>query len=169
VRIVQCKLLFIYGSCRLQPCNAPKSVGKTHQLTRRMISSGDRPMYRLTDIYWPIWRCCRCILSAIFAHKSVTLLLCMERSETQVATSSPTLMDQHKRPVLFLVRRAFMPGLPGSHKQKRRDQPLKRPNRTEKSQIRDKYTTTPSKHPKRFWKAMCTYFLHKKNKTHSIN
>jgi len=32
-------------------------------------------------------------------------------------------------------------GLPGSHKQKRPDQPLKKPNSTEKSQIHDKYTT----------------------------
>jgi len=57
-----------------------------------------RPMYRHTDIYRPI---CRCIVSAkfrryiseIFAHKSVALLLCVERSETQVATSSLTLID----------------------------------------------------------------------------
>ena len=59
-----------------------------------------RPMYRHTDMYWPIWRYCRCIvsakfrpyISAIFAHKSVALLLCMERSETQIATSSLTLI-----------------------------------------------------------------------------
>jgi len=44
---------------------------------------------------------CRCIVSAkfcryifaIFAYKSVTLLLCMECSETQVATLSLTLFD----------------------------------------------------------------------------
>jgi len=41
----------------------------------------------------------------------------------------------------------FKPGLPGSHKQKRPDQPLKKANSTEKSQIRDKYITTPLKHP----------------------
>jgi len=60
-----------------------------------------RPMYRHTDIYRSIWRCCRCIvsakfrryISAIFAHKSVALLLCMEGSENQVATSSLTLTD----------------------------------------------------------------------------
>jgi len=60
-----------------------------------------RPMYRHTDIYQPIWRCCRCIvsakfhryISAIFAHKSVALLLCMERSVTQVTTSSLILVD----------------------------------------------------------------------------
>jgi len=40
----------------------------------------------------------------------------------------------------------FEPGLPGSHKQKRPDQPSKKPNSTEKSQIQDKYTTTPTKH-----------------------
>jgi len=52
-----------------------------------------------TPIY--IGRCCRCIasakfrryISAKFAHKSVALLLCMERSETQAATSSLTLID----------------------------------------------------------------------------
>jgi len=32
-------------------------------------------------------------ISAVFAHKSVTLLLCMECSETQVATSSLALTD----------------------------------------------------------------------------
>jgi len=60
-----------------------------------------RPMYQHTDIYRPIWQCCRCIvsakfrwyISAIFAHKSVALLFCMERSETQIATSSLTLID----------------------------------------------------------------------------
>jgi len=60
-----------------------------------------RPMYRHSDVYRPIWRCCRCIvsakfrryISAIFAHISVALLLCMKRSETQVATLSLTLFD----------------------------------------------------------------------------
>jgi len=60
-----------------------------------------RLMYRHTDIYPPIWGCCRCIvsakfcryISAIFAQKSVALLLYMEHSETQVATSSLTLTD----------------------------------------------------------------------------
>jgi len=37
--------------------------------------------------------------------------------------------------------------LPGIHKQKKPDQPLKKPNGTEKSQIKDKYTLTPLKHP----------------------
>jgi len=68
-------------------------------------------MYRHTDIYRPIWRCCRCIvsakfrryISAIFSHKSVALLLCMERSETQVATSSLTLIDHHNCSDLFLA------------------------------------------------------------------
>jgi len=32
-------------------------------------------------------------ISAVFAHRSVMLLLCMERLETQVATSSLTLTD----------------------------------------------------------------------------
>jgi len=41
----------------------------------------------------------------------------------------------------------YTTGLPGSHKQKRPDQPLKKQNSTEKSQIHDKYTTTPLKHP----------------------
>jgi len=36
--------------------------------------------------------------------------------------------------------------MPGSHKQKRLDQPLKKPNSTEKRQIHAKYKTTPSKH-----------------------
>jgi len=53
-------------------------------------------MYRHTYIYRPIWRCCRCIvsakfrryISAIFAHKAATLLFCTECSETQTATLS---------------------------------------------------------------------------------
>jgi len=35
-------------------------------------------------------------LSAIFGHRSVALLLCMACSETQLATLSHTLTDQHK-------------------------------------------------------------------------
>jgi len=49
----------------------------------------------------PIWWCCWCIvlakfcqyISAIAVHKSVTLLLCLKCSETQVATLSITLTD----------------------------------------------------------------------------
>ena len=68
-----------------------------------------RPMYRHTDIYWPIWRCYRCIVSvkfrqyilAIFVHKSVALLFCMERSETQVVyfVSDPDWLTQMLCPV----------------------------------------------------------------------
>jgi len=43
-----------------------------------------------------------------FAHKIAMLLLCMERSETQVATSSLTMIDERKCSVLFLAHRAFM-------------------------------------------------------------
>jgi len=50
-----------------------------------------RPMYQHADIYRLIWWCCRCIVSAIFAHGNVTLLLCMECLETQVATCTPSL------------------------------------------------------------------------------
>jgi len=60
-------------------------------------------MYRHTDIYtladmtmlpmYPIGKIPPIYISAIFAHKGVALLLCMERSETQVATSSLTLID----------------------------------------------------------------------------
>jgi len=53
-------------------------------------------MYRHTDIYRrnfadTIHRQHRHI--EIFAHKSVALLLCVERLETQVATLSLTLID----------------------------------------------------------------------------
>jgi len=57
-------------------------------------------------------------------------------------------------------------GLPGSHKQKRPDQPM--PNSTEKSQIYDKYTKVPLKHPNVLMKGNM-YIIHKKNKAHSIN
>jgi len=45
------------------------------------------PMYRIGK-FPPIYS-----ISVIFAHESVALLLCMEHSETQVATSSLTLID----------------------------------------------------------------------------
>jgi len=35
-----------------------------------------------------------------------------------------------------------------------------------KSQIQDKYTTTPLKHQTRFQKAIYTYFIHKRNEAH---
>jgi len=50
------------------------------------------------DIYQLMWRCCWQIVSAksaIFAHKSVALLLCMECWETQVSASSLTLTDYY--------------------------------------------------------------------------
>ena len=52
-------------------------------------------MYRHADICRPILRCMVSAkyISAVFAHRSVMLLLCMERLETQVATSSLTLTD----------------------------------------------------------------------------
>jgi len=76
------------------------SKGQMRTYSKGRIMARARPMYRYTDIYRPIWRCCRCIvsekfhryISAIFAHESVALLLCMERSETQVATSYVTLI-----------------------------------------------------------------------------
>jgi len=48
----------------------------------------------------------------------------------------------------------------------------KKPYSTEKSQIHDKYTTTPLKHPNVHLKGnmyICIYFIHKKNKAYSIN
>jgi len=82
----------------------PLAESEVRQHYRIDAATRARPMYRHTDIYRPMWRCCRCIESAkfrryilaIFAHKSVALLLCMERSETQVATSSLTMTDYHK-------------------------------------------------------------------------
>jgi len=75
--------------------------GKVKWTILLVFSIRARPMYRHTNIYWSIWWCYRCIvsakfrryISAIFAHKSVVLLLCMERSVTQVATLSLTLID----------------------------------------------------------------------------
>jgi len=64
-----------------------------------------RPMYRHTDIYRPIWRCIvstkfRRYISAIFADKSVALLLCMERSETSCYfVSDPDWLTQMLCPV----------------------------------------------------------------------
>jgi len=53
------------------------------QTPSRPVDCRARPMYRHTDVYRPIWRCCRCIvsakfrryISAIFVHKSVALAL----------------------------------------------------------------------------------------------
>jgi len=66
------------------------TIGEYLQTCKLKLSIRARLMYRHTDIYLPIWRCCWCIvsanfsqyISAILVHKSVTLLFCMERSET---------------------------------------------------------------------------------------
>ena len=40
-----------------------------------MVISRAQPMYQHTDIYWPLWWCCRCIVSAILAHKCCAVAL----------------------------------------------------------------------------------------------
>jgi len=59
---------------------------------------------------------------------------------------------------LFLRYYYLLPGLPGSHKQKRSDEPLKKAKSHQKSQKQDKYTTTPLKHPNVFLKGNIRMF-----------
>jgi len=71
----------------------------------------------------------------------------------------PVAVDWVIRQALCCFRLS-LPGLPGGHKQKRPDQPLKTPNRTKKSQKQDKIQSNISKTPKRAFKTQYTHIFY---------